>query len=538
LLVALVGCLLAIFLVAPGAADATMIITTAPDHSAQEGSVLTGVLATFTTDTPTDSYSAIIDWGDATTTAGTVSQSGANLGVSGTHTYADDGSYVLTVTVTETGASPGTATATENAVITEGGITVSSAVPTLTEGTAFSGAVATFKDPGSPDPAGYFTATIDWGDGTQTAGTVTSPSAGNFSVSGSHTYADEVNAIAVTVSDPGVNFTTGAVTIPVTVNDADLVSGTPTTFAATNAIAFNGIVATFSDSYPGSFAAGLVATISWGDGTTTAGTVSGSAGSYSVSGSHTYNAPPAQYAVTATLSDAPPGTAMAQTISAATVSANQPSVITQAASNVAPTGATLHGTINANGAVTSYHYEYGRSIAYGSTTPTTTSGSLDSADPAPASLSGLTPATTYHYRIVASNAKGTTDGTDLAFTTAAATVAPPKLTGASLARRAFPATHGTTLKLSLSEPAVVTVVITQRVHGRRVHGRCRAHARSGKRCPLTVTRRTIRLTGVAGPNNFRFRPVGLRRGRYTATLTARGPTNQSSRPTTLAFTLT
>ncbi len=54
----------------------------------------------------------------------------------------------------------------------------------------FTGAVATVHDPGSTDPASAFTATIDWGDGTTTAGTVTG-SNGNYTVSGSHTYADE-----------------------------------------------------------------------------------------------------------------------------------------------------------------------------------------------------------------------------------------------------------------------------------------------------------------------------------------------------------
>ena len=42
-----------------------------------------------------------------------------------------------------------------------------------TEGATASGVVAIISDPASTDPASDFLATIDWGDGTTTAGTVT-----------------------------------------------------------------------------------------------------------------------------------------------------------------------------------------------------------------------------------------------------------------------------------------------------------------------------------------------------------------------------
>src|SRR5262249_47754926 len=58
-----------------------------------------------------------------------------------------------------------------------------------TEGYLFSGTVAGFTNIGYPNnPASDFTATIDWGDGTTTAGTVTAGSGGILNVSGSHLY--------------------------------------------------------------------------------------------------------------------------------------------------------------------------------------------------------------------------------------------------------------------------------------------------------------------------------------------------------------
>jgi hypothetical protein len=67
----------------------------------------------------------------------------------------------------------------------------------VTEGTAFSGTVATFADTNPDDwpvlTSGFFTDTITWGDGTTTGGVINpvSGTVGTVSVMGSHTYADE-----------------------------------------------------------------------------------------------------------------------------------------------------------------------------------------------------------------------------------------------------------------------------------------------------------------------------------------------------------
>jgi Divergent InlB B-repeat domain len=91
-----------------------------------------------------------------------------------------------------------------------------------------------------------------------------------------------------------------------------------------------------------------------------------------------------------------------------------PTVQTLAASSVTTTSAQLNSTVNANGASTTFYYQWGTTTSYGNTTPTgSTSGSLT----VNYSLTGLTPNTTYHYRIVASNSGGPSYGGDQYFTT-------------------------------------------------------------------------------------------------------------------------
>ncbi len=82
---------------------------------------------------------------------------------------------------------------------------VGSAMPLQApEGTAWSGTVASFTDPGRIDPVVTdYQATIHWGDGTATENaTITTDIAGGFAVIGSHTYAKWGSyAATVTVED-------------------------------------------------------------------------------------------------------------------------------------------------------------------------------------------------------------------------------------------------------------------------------------------------------------------------------------------------
>jgi hypothetical protein len=118
-----------------------------------------------------------------------------------------------------------------------------------------------------------------------------------------------------------------------------------------------------------------------------------------------------------------------------------PTVLTGAPTPIQTTGATLHGTVNPNSLATSYHFDFGTTTSYGSSTPAADAGAGTADAPASAALTGLKPNTTYHYRLVATNPKGTSNGGDVAFTTLALTPPKkpvkcrvPKLKGLSLAK--------------------------------------------------------------------------------------------------------
>jgi hypothetical protein len=94
-----------------------------------------------------------------------------------------------------------------------------------------------------------------------------------------------------------------------------------------------------------------------------------------------------------------------------------PSVSTGGPDAITQNDATVSGAVNGNGHLTTYQFQYGRTAAYGSTTPSRPAGSKTSAVSLSASLTGLANGTTYHYRIVATNAFGTTLGSDQTVTT-------------------------------------------------------------------------------------------------------------------------
>jgi hypothetical protein len=144
-----------------------------------------------------------------------------------------------------------------------------------TEGAQFSGAVE------FPSCAPASAITINWGDGSSSAGTYD-----GTNVNGTHTYAEE-GSYSGTVT---FNCVTGApATDPftATVDDASLTAAA-NTFTATATRQFSGQVAAFTDADPGATASDYAATIDWGDGTTSAGTVSVISGGFAVNGTHTY----------------------------------------------------------------------------------------------------------------------------------------------------------------------------------------------------------------------------------------------------------
>jgi NHL repeat len=90
-------------------------------------------------------------------------------------------------------------------------------------------------------------------------------------------------------------------------------------------------------------------------------------------------------------------------------------VVTDPATNVTATSATLNGTVNADGSLVSdCHFEYGPTEAYGQSAPCVESvGSGTTSVPVHADISGLLGSSTYHFRLVASNAKANQSGGDV-----------------------------------------------------------------------------------------------------------------------------
>ena len=94
-----------------------------------------------------------------------------------------------------------------------------------------------------------------------------------------------------------------------------------------------------------------------------------------------------------------------------------PMVTTGAASLITEVSASVGGQVDSNGLATTYHLDYGRTVAYGSSTRAAPVGSGTSLIGISAHLEGLHASATYHYRLVASNGDGTSYGADRTFRT-------------------------------------------------------------------------------------------------------------------------
>ena len=231
-------------------------------------------------------FTATIDWGDSTTSAGTVTASGTGFTAQGNHTYTHSGTFTVTVTVNDVGGS--TASATGTTTITSAPLTAG----TLTIGTGVEGVTPSQLSFGFTDgnPAGVaadYTATVTWGDTTTSAGTITAAAGGGFTVAATHTYADEGSfPVTVTVTSAGGSTTTASG--HATVTDAPLTAGTLTVTNGLVSATPAQLTFAFTDANPTAPVSDFTATINWGDTTTSAGTITSAAGVFTVNGSHTY----------------------------------------------------------------------------------------------------------------------------------------------------------------------------------------------------------------------------------------------------------
>jgi hypothetical protein len=313
-------------------ADNDALTATGYDLSGIEGQQVNGIVATFTdvtypTNSP-DDFTATVNWGDGNSSAGTVSSQGDLFVVRGTHTYLEEGSYSIKVTINDV-AGAAMANTSSKATIADAALNATGTSFSATEGLVIGGLLASFTDanpvaglddftslvacpliivrgyPPFPCPmAPINTVTIDWGDGTPFSegnGTISQGGQGQpFVVQGSHTYAEEgTYTIKVTVTDNGGSMVTTTTTA--TVADAPLMAtGTPV--HAAEGVTFSGQVATLTDANPNAnlhdFQSGVelpgggsTVSIDWGDGNTSIATVTqpnGTGTPFVVSGSHTY----------------------------------------------------------------------------------------------------------------------------------------------------------------------------------------------------------------------------------------------------------
>jgi len=184
-----------------------------------------------------------------------------------------------------------------------------------------------------------------------------------------------------------------------------------------------GTVATITDPNTSATAGAYTATINWGDGTSSAGTVSGSNGNFSVTGNHAYAAG-GQFPVAVTITSVGTSQGSSTVTDSATITAAPTPVLTGAPS-VTATGAAFSGSANPDGLPTTAVFQYGLDpkysgggpLVYTNSTPALTVGSDFASHVVTASVGNLVPNALYHVRLAATNSAGTTFGPDVTFTT-------------------------------------------------------------------------------------------------------------------------
>lgn len=271
-------------------ADAALTGSMAPLATLIEGGTFVGTVATFHDANPSANgadFIVPITWGDGNNSLGTVtSLGGGTFTVSGFNTFAEEGAYTVTVDVISLGGSQltlsGTATVNDAPIVPAAGASIST-----TEGTAFSGLVATFTE-SSIAPLSDFSATIDWGDGDTTSGQVVSLGGGIFGVMGNTTFAEE-GAFTTIVRINDVGGSTASVKVAADVADAGL-TATARSIQAIQGQTFSGVVADFNDSNTLAPASDFTATITWGNGRTSSGQIVAlGGGAFQVTGTNLYS---------------------------------------------------------------------------------------------------------------------------------------------------------------------------------------------------------------------------------------------------------
>jgi hypothetical protein len=113
----------------------------------------------------------------------------------------------------------------------------------------------------------------------------------------------------------------------------------------------------------------------------------------------------------------------------------------------------------------------------------------------------------------------------------------PVLSKVSLASRKFTARTGTTLRLTLSQAARLTVQVERSEVGhRKGRGACKTKLKKGKRCTVLVRVATLHINAAAGTDRIKFVSKKLAPGSYEAVLVASSSTGTSA-PAVVKFTI-
>jgi hypothetical protein len=343
-----------------------------------------------------------IDWGDGTPAS--ISSYDSSTGrVTGTHTFAEEGRYSGTIHYFNSDGSPSTQAFAIK--LQDAPLTGTASPPNAGAGAPFTGPVATFTDADPAGTASDYTATIDWGDGTTTAGTVAAGTAG-FTVTGTHTYpTGGHDNLTIVITDSG-----GAKT---TVNEVANVAPTVSGVSPSSGPAGGGTSVTLTG-------AGF-------SGATAVRFGSAAAGSFTVNSDTqiTATSPAGSGTVDVTVTT-PGGTSPTGSADRFAYVPVAPVLLSSSVPVVqGSSGAAFVGVVDPEGLLTSAHFEYGLDPKYSGGGPVvydgSTLGQVVGSDfgghGVSAVVSGLVPNALYHVRLVASNSAGTVFAPDETFVT-------------------------------------------------------------------------------------------------------------------------
>ncbi len=261
----------------------TAVALTVPQVKTEGDSVQNALLFHFTDGDPQGQFydfQATILWGDGTDGSGVVrADPNGGFDVYGSHVYGEAPVGALFgVTVNDrfgavTGASATFANAVADPPVSATGATLPG--PINEDSPTGPLTVATFTDPGGAEALGDYSASIDWGDHTPAdSGTISyDANSQTFTVRGNHTYA---RAASYTITVAVGHDQTAAVKVTDSVAVADVAVTLAGGFSLSTVYGQSTgtqPVATFTDPGGASSLADYQATVSWGDGSSSAGVI-------------------------------------------------------------------------------------------------------------------------------------------------------------------------------------------------------------------------------------------------------------------------